>query len=259
MARTVEDVALMLAAMAGPDPRSPISIDERGDRFVEKLDRDFHGVQVAFSPNFGGLFPVERTVSNVVATAEPVLRGLGCVLSDTLPDFSGADDAFRVNRAWAFEQLCGRYLAEHRERMKETLVWNIECGRKLTGADLSRAEQARTGLYHRLRQFMMRHEFVVLPVTQVAPFPIEWEYPQDIDGTPMETYLDWMKSCYYITATGHPAISLPCGFTPDGLPVGLQIVGRHRDDFGVLQLAYAFQEATGFNSRRPDLSVGVCE
>jgi amidase len=110
-------------------------------------------------------------------------------------------------------------------------------------------------LYHRLRQFMETHEFLILPVSQVPPFEVNQPYVTEINGIQMETYIDWMKSCYYITVTGHPAISVPAGFTPEGLPVGVQIVGRHQDDFGVLQLAYAFEQATGVWKRRPSVAV----
>ena len=131
------------------------------------------------------------------------------------------------------------------------MIWNAEEGQRLTGPQLSRAEQKRTLLYHRVREFMESYEYLILPVSQVPPFPINQEYITEINGVSMATYIDWMKSCYFITVTGLPAISVPCGFTTEGLPVGVQIVGRHQDDFGVLQLAYAFQEATGFWKQRP--------
>jgi amidase len=137
--------------------------------------------------------------------------------------------------------------------MKETLIWNVEAGRNQTGPQIAWAEQRRTQLYHRVRKFMERYEFLICPVSQVAPFPIEQPYVTRINGVEMETYIDWMKSCYYISVLGLPAISVPCGFTPEGLPVGLQIVGRHQDDFGVLQLSYAFQEATACWRRRPQI------
>ena len=131
------------------------------------------------------------------------------------------------------------------------MIWNAEEGQRLSGPQLSRAEQKRTLLYHRVREFMESYEYLILPVSQVPPFPINQEYITEINGVSMATYIDWMKSCYFITVTGLPAISVPCGFTTEGLPVGVQIVGRHQDDFGVLQLAYAFQEATGFWKQRP--------
>jgi amidase len=138
--------------------------------------------------------------------------------------------------------------------MKETVIWNVEAGQKLSGPDLSRAEQKRTEVYHGMRRFLEMHEFLICPVSQVPPFDIETRYITEINGTKMDTYIDWMRSCYYITVTGCPAISVPCGFTEDGLPVGVQIVGRHHDDWGVLQLAYAFQQATDFWKKSPPVS-----
>jgi amidase len=139
--------------------------------------------------------------------------------------------------------------------MKDTVIWNIEEGQKLTGPRIGRAEIKRTELYHRVREFMETYEFLICPVNQVPPFDIKQPYIEEVDGVKMETYIDWMKSCYYITVTGHPAISVPCGFTPEGLPVGMQIVGRHNDDFGVLQLAHAFEKATGVWKERPPVVV----
>jgi amidase len=130
-------------------------------------------------------------------------------------------------------------------------VGNSEQGRALTAEQSGRAEIKRTRLYHGMRRFMEGYEFLVLPLSQVPPFDVRERYVTEIEGVKLETYIDWMKSCYYITVTGHPAISVPCGFTPEGLPVGLQIVGRHQDDWGVLQLAYAFEQAVGTWKRRP--------
>jgi len=132
-------------------------------------------------------------------------------------------------------------------------VYPVPALSMLTPEKIARAAQLRTTLFHRMRAFLERYEFLVCPVNQLPPFPAELEWPREIDGTRLENYLDWMKSCYYITITSHPAISVPAGFTPDGLPVGLQIVGRYREDFSVLQLAHAFESATGTWKRRPAL------
>jgi amidase len=250
MARTVADAALMLSVIAGPDARSPIAIAEPGARFAQELGRDFKGVRVAWSRDLGGL-PVEPRVSAAIDGQRHVFEGLGCIVEDGQPDFTDADEIFKVWRAWNFELAFGSLLETQRDRMKDTVVWNVEEGRKLTGPELGRAERKRTELYHRVRQFMERHEFLICPVSQVAPFDVEQRFVAAINGVPMATYIDWMRSCYYITMTGLPAVSVPSGFTPEGLPVGVQIVGRHQDDFGVLQLAHAFEQATGFWRHRP--------
>jgi amidase len=250
MGRTVADAALLLSAIAGPDPRSPIAIAEPGERFAGPLERDLRGVRVAWSRDLGGL-PVDRRVSEVIEGQRAAFEALGCKLEEAEPDLRDADEIFKVWRAWLVELRFGERFEQVREQLKDTLTWNAEAGRALRGPEIGRAERKRTELYHRVRRFMERHEFLVAPVSQVPPFPLEQPYPTEIEGVAMQTYIDWMKSCYFITVTGHPAISVPCGFTPEGLPVGVQIVGRHQDDLGVLQLAHAFEQATGFWKRRP--------
>jgi amidase len=250
MARTVQDAVLMLSAIAGPDPRSPISINEPGSVFSRPLERDFSGARIAWSQDFGGI-PVDPRITAAIDAQRSAFESLGCAIVDDVPDFTDADEAFKVWRAWRFELAYGDLLETHRDQMKDTVIWNIEEGRKLTGPQIARAEIRRTELYHRVREFMETVEFLILPVSQVPPFDVKQRYVTEINGVAMETYIDWMKSCYYISVTGLPASSVPCGFTPEGLPVGVQIVGRHQDDFGVLQLAHAFEEATGFWRRKP--------
>ncbi|MBW2087060.1 MAG: amidase, partial [Deltaproteobacteria bacterium] len=252
MARTVEDTALMLSTIAGPDPRSPIALTEPGSLFARSLKRNFKGTRLAWSRDLGGL-PVDGRVTAVIDGQRNVFESLGCQIEDAEPDFSGADEAFKVWRAWVVELGMARLLETRRDQIKDTLIWNTEQGMKLTGPQIGRAEVQRTRLYHRVREFMETYEFMILPVNQVPPFDVKQPYITEINGVKMETYIDWMKSCYYITVTGHPAISMPCGFTPEGLPVGVQIVGRHQDDFGVLQLAYAFEQATEFWKQRPPI------
>jgi amidase len=253
MARTVEDVALMLGAISGPDPRSPIALAEPGNIFFEPLERDFDGKRVAWSRDLGGL-PVDGRVTAVLDGQRHVFEDLGCVVEDGEPDFSDADEVFKVLRAWRFELAYGELLDAHRDEMKSTVIWNIEEGKRLSGPQVGWAERKRTELYHRVRTFMEAYEFLVLPVSQVPPFDVKQRYVTEINGERMDTYIDWMKSCYYVTVTGLPAISVPCGFTPEGLPVGVQIVGRQGDDLGVLQLAHAFEQATNHGRRRPPVA-----
>lgn len=250
MARTVGDVALMLTAIAGPDPRSPIAIVEPGSKFAVDLGRDWRGARIAWSRDFGGI-PIDRRVTAVLESKRHVFEDIGCVVEEGEPDFSDADEVFKVWRAWSFELGYTDLIREHPGKVKDTVVWNVEEGQKLTGPQLARAEAKRTELYHRVRKFMERYEFMIFPVTQVPAFPVNQSYVTEIEGVQMGTYIDWMQSCYFITVTGLPAISVPCGFTPEGLPVGIQIVGRHQDDLGVLQLAHAFEEATQTWRQRP--------
>jgi amidase len=250
MGRTVEDVALLLSAMAGPDPRAPISLDTPGARFRDPLERDFEGVRIACDPDLGGL-PVEPAVAGVLEAGLGGFDAIGARVERAGIDWDGADEAFQTLRAHLFASIFDTLPPAVLGQAKDTIQWNVAKGRALSGADVSRAERLRTALHARLEHLMRDHEFLVLPVNQVAPFAIDVPYPEAIEGVPMRTYIDWMKSAYFVTLTGHPAISVPCGFTPDGLPVGVQIVARQRDDFGLLQVAYAYQQATGHWKTRP--------
>ncbi len=252
MARSVADAALLLSALAGPDPRSPIALAESGARFEAPLERDFTGVRVAWWSDLGGL-PVDRRVSAQVNAQRTLFESLGCIVEEAEPDFSDADEIFKTLRALAFVAGHGDTVRRHREMVKETIQWEVDRGRQLTVPDVARAEMKRTALYHQMRQFMERYEFFVLPVSQVPPFDVAQPYVTEIEGVAMETYIDWMKSCYYISVTGHPAIAVPAGFTIDQLPVGLQIVGRHQDDWGVLQLAHAYERTASSARTWPTL------
>jgi amidase len=251
MARTVADVALMLSVLAGPDPRAPLAIVEPGDPFARPLDRDFKGTRIAWTRGLG--LPFEPAVQSAVDQQRQVFESLGCVVLEAEPDFTDADEVFKVWRAWSYELGLAAELRTHRDKLKDTVIWNIEAGAKLTGPQLGRAEIKRTKLYHRVREFLEAYEFFVLPVSQVLPFDVNQRYVTQIQGVKMGTYIDWMKSCYFISTVGNPALAVPCAFTESGLPVGLQIVGRHQDDWGVLQLGYAFEQATGMGKRRPPL------
>ena len=251
MGRTVADVALALSAIAWPDPRDPISLEQGGAGFAQPLERDFRRIRVAWWKDLGGTV-FDPRISAAVNARRQVFEELGCMVEQAEPDLAGADEIFRTFRAWLFELRLGELPAKHRGQIKETVIEEIERGRRLTGADIGRAEVLRTGLYHRVREFFERFDFFVLPVTQVPPFSLEEPWVKEIAGQRMSTYIDWMRSCYYISVTGCPAISVPCGFTPEGLPIGLQIVGRHRDDWGVLQLANAFEQATACWKLRPN-------
>ena len=250
MARTVGDLALHLSAIAGPDNRSPISIDQPGSVFAAPLERDFSGVRIAYMPDLDGL-PVDPRVALIIKNCVGVLESLGCVVDEAAPDFSNADEVFKTLRAWGTASVRSELLEQHRDLIKGTIISEIEAGLKLKASDVGKAEAMRTAYFNRVNSFMNTYEFMVMPVNQVPPFEVTTEYPTEINGVQMESYIDWMKSCYYISSLGHPAASVPCGFTPEGLPVGLQIVGRHHDDFGVLQLANAFETATMFGDRLP--------
>jgi len=254
MARAVQDVALLLSVIAGPDPRAPVSIDEPALVFSRPLERDFRGTRIAWSRNLGR-YPVQPVVNEVCDKARSTFAALGCQVEDDEPDFRDADEIFQVLRAWSYAQTRAEDLKQHPDLIKDTVVWNIEQGLKLTDTDVRRAEAKRRQLVQRVTKFMKRHEFLILPVSQVAPFPVEVDWVREINGVGMETYIDWMATCYAITVTELPAISVPCGFTNEGLPIGLQIVGRHQREFDLLQMAFAFEQATQYGKRRPPIAM----
>ena len=253
MARTVADCALMLAAITGPDDRNPISLPDSAELFLQTLESNQKGTRVAFSPDFGGQLPVEPAVQHVITQGMKVFSDLGCKVNENCPDFSGADEVFKTLRAWTFASQHGEGVRLHPEYYKETIIWNVEAGLKLSATDVSAANNLRTDIYQRVNTFFQDYDFLVLPVSQVTPFPLSDEYVTSINGTRMETYIDWMKSCYYITVTGLPAISIPCGFTPEGLPVGIQIIGKRLQDLAVLRVAYAFEQATETWKTQPNI------
>ncbi len=254
MGRTAEDVALMLSAIAGPDPRTPLAINEPGVHFARSLDRDLRGVRVAWSPTLGGL-PIDPEVLAVLAEARKAVEALGCVVEDVDPDLSGADEVFEVFRAVGFNTGLGPVYDRHPDQVKESVAWNIAEGRALTGEQVANAERLRTALFNRFQEFMATYEFLLCPVTQVPPFPVDVEYPTEVAGVRMQSYIEWMRSCCRITSTSHPAASVPGGFTSAGLPVGLQVVGRYGGEFSILQFAHAFQQATGHHLRRPAVAL----
>ena len=252
IARTVEDAALLFSAMAGPDPRVPTTHAEPGSIFARPLARSLKKVRVAWSRDLRA-FPVDARVSRALEPARAVLESLGCIVEEAAPDVSDADEAFQVQRAVGFIEAYGELLKTKRGLMKDTVVWNIEEGLKLDVARIARANVLRSKVFDAMRAFLERYEFLVFPTVQVPPFPVDQPYVTEINGVKLANYMEWMKSCYLISATSNPAISVPAGFTDDGLPVGLQIVGRYRDDFGVLQFAHAFEGATRIGMRRPAL------
>jgi len=252
LGRSVADLAYVLSTIAGPDSRSPLSINEPGEFFARPLDRSFKGVRVAWFKDLGGA-PFDPRVRAVVDGHKKTFESLGCIVDEAEPDFAPAEIAFRVLRAFGSANAYGAQLHDHPDAFKDTLKGEIEEGLRLTGTDVARAENSHGQLWRAFQAFLEKYEYFVLPTTQLPPFDVDTPYPTEIAGVKFENYIDWMKSCWYISATGNPAASVPGGFTPEGLPVGVQIVGRNKADFSVLQLAHAFEQATGFGKKRPGI------
>ncbi|MDI3387768.1 amidase [Streptomyces sp. B-S-A8] len=253
MARSVADAALLLSVMAGPDPRCPISLDEPGSVFRTPLERELRGLRVAWAPDLGGRVPVDPEVSAQLASQLRVFEELGCTVTEDCPDLDGADDVFRTLRAQQFALGLGATLEADPGSLKPSLARNIEQGLQLTGADLRRATTAHARIQQAAVEFFARYDVLLAPVSQVVPFDVESEYPALVGGQEQHTYLDWMRSAYYVTVLGAPAVSVPAGFTPGGLPVGLQLVAAPRADLTLLQIAARYEAATRHGLRRPAL------
>jgi amidase len=253
LGRSFADLALALSTIAGPDPGAPLSINEPGDQFARPLDRSFKGVRVAWFKDLGGV-PFDSRVRAVVDGHRKTFESLGCVVEQVEPDFSPAEVSFRILRAWNSANTYGARLREHPDAFKDTLKGEIEEGLRLTGAELARAETAHGQLWRGFQAFLEKYEYFILPTTQLPPFDVNTPYPTEIAEVKFTSYIDWMKSCWYISATGNPAASVPGGFTPEGLPVGVQIVGRDKQDFSVLQMAHAFEQATAFGKKHPPIA-----
>jgi amidase len=242
MARSVADCAFFLRAIAGPEERAPLSIHEDPAQFARPLERSFKGVRVAWFRDLGGV-PFDKRTRAVIEAQRKRFIELGCIVEEAEPDFGGADEAFRTMRALNFYRQHHLKVAEHRARIKATVLEEVDLGAKLTGPQIARADQLQSALYQRVGEFFGKYEYFVLPATQVPAFDIHQQYVTEIDGRKLGNYIDWMRACYYISVLHNPAISVPAGFTTDGLPVGLQIVGRHQADWSVLQLAHAFEQS----------------
>lgn len=225
MGRDCGDVGLLLAVLAGLPA-------------VPSLARDFRGTRIAWLGEVPGM-PFEAVVRGVVDKARARFEAMGCLVEEATPDFADADAAFRTLRAFEFYTL---HHDKPRDRVKETVRQEIERGALLTSDDMAAAHVLRNGLIDRTRAFMETYEFFVLPTVQVPPFDIDQPYVTSINGMDLPTYIDWMRSCYYVSILGVPALSVPCGFTPEGLPVGLQIAGRAGADWDVLRLGQAFEQ-----------------
>jgi amidase len=252
MARSVADAALFLSALAGNDPGSPLSIPEDGSRFRAPLERDFKGVRVAWWRGLGGI-PFEPEIRRIIDGHRRTFESLGCVVEEAEPDFTGVDQAFPTLRYAANHPQYAPLVRQRPEWVKDTIKYEVAEAERMTAADYGRALARQTLMYDQSRRFFERFDYFVLPVTQVSPFDVNVPYPTQIAGTPMTTYVDWMRSCWYVSFMSNPAISVPAGFTTEGLPVGIQIVGRHRDEWSVLQIAHAFEQVTQFGRTRPAL------
>lgn len=250
IARTVADTALLLGALAGHQADTPLSMGEWSELIAPA---DVGGRRVAWSRDLGGL-PVDPAVTAALEGAREVLDALGCVVVPAEPDLEEADETFHVLRALGFVRSLGAEVQANPEAFKDTIVWNVNEGLALDGARIARAQAARTVLFRRMAGFLRTYDVLALPASLVPPFPLEEEWVHEIAGVRLSTYLDWMRACTRISVTAHPAVSVPFAFTPDGLPVGLQLVGRYGDERGLLELAAAIESAADAWRRWPPVT-----
>ncbi len=253
MARNVSDVALLLSVMAGPDPRCPISINEPGTVFAGPLARYLKGTRVAWFKDLGGT-PFDPRILQAVNAQRRVFESLGCIVEEAEPDLTGGAESYSTLRLWGYASGYAAPAKLRPELFKDTILESVELGLRLSAADIARATEQHSQVWDRMRRFQERYDFFIVPSTQVPPFPVTEPWVREINGIQMKNYIEWMRCCWIITITECPSISMPCGFTPEGLPVGLQIVGRHRAELSILQLAYAFEQATGYGRRRPPIA-----
>ena len=250
MARSVADVALFLSAIAGFYAPDPTALSDDPALFRGALARSHKGARIAWFTSLGGL-PFEPEIRRVVDANRHVFTDLGAVVEDAEPDFSGVDEAFPVLRHLSYHSNYAAIAREHPDQVKDTIKWEIAEAERQTAADVARASARQAKMFRDVATFFSRYDAFVCPVTQVDPFPLTTEYPTSVAGVAMPTYIDWMRSCWYVTFMQCPAISVPAGFSASGLPVGLQIVGKPRGDWPLLQLAHAFEQATKHGARRP--------
>ena len=254
IARSASDAALLLAGMRGDDPSLPLARPGAhataagpGTRWTAD---GVAGLRVAWSADLGGL-PVEPEVARVLARAREALVAAGAAVVDAEPGLADADEVFMVLRAVMMAGGLGALLETARDQLKDTLIWNIEQGLALTGPQVATAQRQHSEIFSRTRAFLRAYDILAAPTVQVAPFPVEQPWVTAINGIPQDTYIDWLRSCSRITVTGHPAVSVPAGFTADGLPVGLQLVSRYGTDDRLLSIAGAVTQVLLPEPARP--------
>ncbi|HUQ87786.1 MAG TPA: amidase [Vicinamibacterales bacterium] len=250
MARSVADVAFGLSVIAGADARDPQTWESDPSSFAGPLDRDWRGTRIAWSLDLGGL-PLDPRVRTVLDKQRKTFEDLGCIVEDACPDFGNVDEVFLTLRTWSSWNSYKDLVAQHRSQFKAEALWDIESGARVTGEQVGHALIEQGRLIERMRVFYQNYDFLVCAVNQVLPFDAGEPWPKSIQGVAMENYVAWMKTAYWISTTCCPAISVPAGFSDEGLPVGIQIVGRYRGDLTVLKIAHAFEQSTGFGTRRP--------
>jgi amidase len=253
LARSARDAGLLLAALAGRDDRAPLALDTDPSVFAGVRSSSLHGLRVAWSRTGGGL-PVDPAVLAALDAARTIFEQHGAVVEDVEPDFlAAADDCWQTIEMLGFLAACGAAVTDHGDDLGPDLVRNVAEGRALTADRIVAALAQRTEVFRATGRLLARYDLLALPAVPVPPPPISEEWVREIDGVRLERYFLWQRLACRITVTAHPAVSVPGGFTDEGLPVGLQLVGRHRDELTLLCHAAAYEAAAGWGERRPPL------
>ena len=250
MARNVDDLALMLDAGVGHQIDDPLSFDHSGSSFVDILKGTDIPKRVAFSSDLS-IVSMEKEIAEVCSGATTVFADIGAEVTDEIPDFKGALEAFQTLRAVLFATMMEPILQQHRNKIAPEIIGNIERGLNITPSQIFEAERVRIELFKKILVFFETHDFLICPAASIAPFPVDQRYVTEIDGKPCETYIDWFSITFALTMTGCPTISVPCGFTSEGLPVGIQIMGKPRGEAALLLAAKQFEQAIGIAAQLP--------
>jgi amidase len=257
MGRTVRDVAMLLSVQAGHDPRAPLSVNLDPQQFATSLESDVKGKRIAWLGDWNGYFAMEPGVLDLCKTSLKVFEGLGCVVEEALPDFSPAElwEMWITHRAWIMGNSLGEAYADPKTRalLSENARWEVERSMKpdLTANKVFQSSIQRTAWVQTVRQFFEKYDFAIAPTTQVFPFDATMPYPKVVGGRTMETYHQWMGIVLPWTLAGTPVMNLPAGFSKDGLPMGVQLIGKRQAELAVLRMARAYEKATGWVQKRP--------
>ncbi len=250
MARNIEDLALMLDAMVGEHPGDPLSLPATGQSYRAAVNGTGRPKRIAYSRDLG-ITPVDPEVAAITEAAAQRFADAGVIVEEAHPDLNEAHECFAVLRAFDFAVSKTEILRDHRERLKPEVIWNIEKGLALSFADIQRAEGQRVAMARRMRAFFETYDLLLCPATIVPPFPAEHRYVAECDGKTFDNYVEWLGIVYAITLTCVPALSLPCGFTAGGLPVGLQMVGPPRAEAALLRGARVLEDVLGLRGITP--------
>lgn len=252
MARTVADAALMLSVMAGPDDRAPLSYEVDTRQFTAAAKTPgVKGWRVAWTLDLGGLVLVDDEVRAAFGQAVGVFRALGARVEGACPDMRDVPEIVRLTRGLLMVARHADKLPEHRAILQAGLVENTEAGLALTSREVAEGELLRTRQWHRVREFLETRDVWLTPTMAVPAFPIEHPHILEVNGKPVGKAMQRSHLTYAFSILGLPAISIPCGFTRSGLPVGLQIVGKRRGEAAVLRAAAAFEAAQPWGGRVP--------